>query len=163
MKKNMKIILLVFLVVFSIFSVAACEQRKNKEEKIEETEMMEKDKGDKEDRETSEADYEAMIVRNQQFSDSVTQMDEIKEARVMTYGETSIVGTTLEEGQELNDDLKEKIMNMIKDTDESVTEVKVTDDEGVIGELTEAEDRIKTGEAYENLEENIKGIFEKVE
>lgn len=163
MKKNMKIILVMLLVIFSILSIAACEQKKNNKEKTEETEMMKQNEGDKEAEETNETDYEAMIVRNQQFSDSITQMDEIKEAKVMTYGETSIVGTTLEEGQELNDDLKEKIMNMIKDTDESVTEVKVTDDEGVIGELTEAEDRIKTGETYENLEENIKGIFEKVE
>ena len=54
-------------------------------------------------------------------------------------------------------------MNMIKDSDETITEVKVTADEGVINEITEVEDRIKTGEAYENIEENIKSILDKVE
>lgn len=163
MKKNIKIVLSLLLVFLSIISIAACDQKKNKNDTTEKTNNMEKNEGDKETGEKEEADYETMIIRNQQFSDSITQMDEIKEAKVMTYGETSIAGVTLEEGQELNDELKEKIMNEIKDTDESITEVKVTNDEGVIGELTEAEDKIKSGEASENLEENIKGIYEKIE
>ncbi|GAA0178655.1 hypothetical protein SH2C18_16700 [Clostridium sediminicola] len=163
MKKNIKIVLSLLLVFLSIISIAACDQKKNKNDTTEKTNNMEKNEGDKETGEKEEADYETMIIRNQQFSDSLTQMDEIKEAKVMTYGETSIAGVTLEEGQELNDELKEKIMNEIKDTDESITEVKVTNDEGVIGELTEAEDKIKSGEASENLEENIKGIYEKIE
>lgn len=163
MKKISKITLTVAMSVIFLLSIAACQQEKSGKNNAKENGTMNQSEGDKEEEQTSEIDYETMIVRNQQFSDSLTQMDEIKDAKVITYDNSSVAGVTMKDGAELNDEMKEKIQNMIKDTDDTITDVKVTNDEGIIGEMTEAEDRMKTGEAYENLEENIKGIFEKIE
>lgn len=163
MKKNLKKIATVAIAVMVLLSISACDQEKSDKKNTEDSKTTEQNEGDKENEQESEVDYETMIVRNQQFSDSLTQMDEIKDAKIITYDNSSAVGVTMKDGTELNEEMREKIQNMIKDTDETVTDVKITNDEGVIGEMTETEDRMKAGEAYENLEENIKGIFDKIE
>ncbi|ASV69573.1 YhcN/YlaJ family sporulation lipoprotein [Cytobacillus sp. FSL W7-1323] len=59
-------------------------------------------------------------------ADNITQMDEVKRARVLLTGDNAYVAATLANGNELTQDLEKKIADQVKSTDQNIDDVYVS-------------------------------------
>ncbi|WP_461207691.1 YhcN/YlaJ family sporulation lipoprotein [Clostridium sp. DL1XJH146] len=187
MKKFNKVLVVLFSAILVFVIATACQNDIEKEEdnilteenedkdmeeedaKNVEDDGMEETEGTDDEKEATEGqevstNYETMLLRDQKISDMIKSMDEIKEAEVATYENNTLIAVTLQDDvDELNEQLREKIIEEAKAVDETIENVKITEDENIKEELKTTKESMKSQEMSEDLENKIKELFEGID
>ncbi|WP_415874110.1 YhcN/YlaJ family sporulation lipoprotein [Domibacillus aminovorans] len=84
-------------------------------------------------------------------ADRVEELDEVNGATVLVTDHKAYAAVDLKNGTEVNDDLKNKIEEKVKESDTSVGKVYVSEDPDFSTQMKDYADRIKAGEPAEGF------------
>ena len=94
----------------------------------------------------------------------IAQISEIREARVVTTGDTALVGVYFDPSYrgEMTERIREMIASEIKQADANIKTVAVTAEDDDVEDIFEMSDRVHRGGLMAELEEDIREIVREV-
>lgn len=146
-----KIILLVMLV--SVILQIGCRKPNHEitKEQLENEEYIEVGGVDKE-----------ILTRSERIADSVVELFGIDDSVSVVFNDIAVVGIVLSYDKELDQELKEDIINRVKETDSQIQEVNITQKDKNINQLNEIIIGLLNGNPYDSYVEEINKIIDKV-
>lgn len=103
-----------------------------------------------------------ILTRSERIADSVVELFGIDDSVSIVFNDIAVVGIVLSYDKELDGELKEDIVNRIKETDPQIKEVNITKTEKNVEQLNEIIIGLLNGNPYDNYVEEINNIIEKV-
>lgn len=149
MKKNIVLLILVVVIV-----LGGCQnpQQNIIEGELPQDEVIEVGGEDKE-----------IINRSEDISDYVVELFGIDDAVTIIFNDTAVIGVILAYDQKINDDIKNIIRDTVKEKDELIKEVKITDNKKLFSQINNIIEGLLNGKSYDNYVSEIDKIIEKIQ
>ena len=140
-------------IVLSLILQLGCTKPKNEitKDSIEDNESIEVGGLDKE-----------ILTRSERISDSIVELFGIDDSVTVIFNDIVVVGVVLSYDKELDQELKDDIINRINETDPQIQEVNITLKEKNIKQLNEIIIGLLNGNPYDNYVEEISKIIDRV-
>lgn len=143
-----------YLLIAGIVIIGGCTgQQKITEEDL----SMEKDLAitvDGQDRE--------IIERSETISDIVVDIYGIDDATTIIFNDMAIIGVKIAYDQKLTDDIKNTIIDIVKEKDPYINQVKVTQKNSVFNQIDHIISELLNGKAYDSFVKEIDKIQNKI-
>ncbi|WP_046178458.1 YhcN/YlaJ family sporulation lipoprotein [Domibacillus tundrae] len=96
-------------------------------------------------------------------ADRVKELEEVDDATVLVTDHTAYAAVNLKNGTEVNDDLKNRIEEKVKEADTSVEKVYVSEDPDFSTQMKDYADRIKAGDPiggfFDEFSDSVRRVF----
>lgn len=103
-----------------------------------------------------------ILTRSEKISDSIVELFGIDDSVTVIFNDIAVVGVVLSYDKELDQELKDDIINRIKETDPQIQEVNITQKDKTIKQLNEIIIGLLNGNPYDDYVEEINKIIDKV-
>lgn len=112
-----------------------------------------------EEREESEENQE--VIKGEVAADSLVDITGIDDATVLFSNNQAIVAVVLTEG-ELSEELKNRVIDIIKDYDEDVTRINITSDVNLFYRIDDIQQSLIRGEKSNTIDKDIENILNEI-
>lgn len=103
-----------------------------------------------------------ILTRSEKISDSIVELFGLDDSVTVIFNDIAVVGIVLSYDKELDEELKEDIINRINGTDPQIQEIYITQKEKNIKQLNEIIIGLLNGNPYDSYVEEINRIIDKV-
>ncbi|HEY8363455.1 MAG TPA: YhcN/YlaJ family sporulation lipoprotein [Tissierellaceae bacterium] len=107
------------------------------------------------------AEDKAIIDRSETLSDHVVELFGIDDAATIIFNDTALVSVIMAYDKEFNEDIKELIIDTVLETDSSIKEVIVSNDEKTFYQIVDIILDMMNGTPYDNYVNDISKLIEK--
>lgn len=102
-----------------------------------------------------------ILERSEKISDIVVELFGIDGATTLIFNDTAIVSVIISYDQKLNDDTRETIINVVKENDKLIKNVKIADDEKTFNEIENIIGGLLNGKPYDDYILDINKILDR--
>ncbi|MBR3928137.1 MAG: YhcN/YlaJ family sporulation lipoprotein [Clostridia bacterium] len=104
------------------------------------------------------------LVDGEKVEENLSKISEISQARVIVNSDTALVAVKFNPAYkgELTDRIREMISNEIKKADPRIKTVTVTADENAVTKAYALSDRMRAGEAFEALKNDVEDLLRSI-
>lgn len=106
-------------------------------------------------------DYD-LLIRSEGISDAVVNLFGIDNATSIIFNDKVAVGLEMAEGHEFTEDVKNSIVNTVKEKDNSISEVLVSDNKKIFNEIESVIEALLNGKSYDEQVNKISNIIESI-
>lgn len=103
-----------------------------------------------------------VIKRSEDLSDYIVELFGIDDVTTIIFNDTALVGIVTAYDNELTEDLKILINDLVIEKDSEIKEVLISDDENIFKEVANIINDLMNGKAYDNYVGSISRIISKV-
>lgn len=160
MRKRIKIFSLL-LILSIIISGCSLGEKKNQDDNRVDEDMTQEEIFEDISLNVSGKDYE-LLIRSEGISDAVVNLFGIDNATSIVFNDKVVIGLEMAEGHEFTDDVKNSIMNIVKEKDSGIAEVLITDDRQVFNEIESVVEALLNGKSYDDQVNKINSIIESI-
>jgi|GEM_PF-759340 len=157
-RKNILILLLVISIILS-----GCSSLKNesKNEDMIENEMGQNEQQDEASLDVGGKDYD-LLIRSEGISDAVVNLFGVDNATSIILNDKVAVALEMADGHDFTQEVKETVINAVKEKDNTISEVLVSDDKKVFNEIESIIIALLNGKSYDEQVNKISNIMEKL-
>ena len=125
---------------------------------------------EKEIREVDEPDYisievgsedEIILNRSEDLSNHIVELFGVDDTATIIFNDTALVGIVTAYDNELTDDLKSLINDLVLEKDSGINEVLITDDKKTFNEIITIVNGLMSGKSYDSYVGKISKMVEK--
>ncbi|OLS02024.1 YhcN/YlaJ family sporulation lipoprotein [Tissierella creatinophila] len=102
-----------------------------------------------------------ILERSEKISDIVVELFGIDGATTLIFNDTAIVSVIISYDQKLNDDTRETIVNVVKENDNLIKNVKIAEDEKTFNEIENIIGELLNGKPYDDYVLEINKILDR--
>lgn len=115
-----------------------------------------------EERRATEANQE--VIKGEVAADALVDFSEIDDATVLFFNNQAVVAVVLSEGKKgvLSENLKNRIIDTIKDYDENVTRINMTIDKKLFNQIDDIQQSLIRGEQSKTFSNDIEDILYRI-
>lgn len=156
-KKKLLLLILIGIIL------AGCSLRENVTEKnnAKEDEIVQEENEDQKSLDVSSKDYD-LLIRSEGISDAVVNLFGIDNATTIIFNDMAAVAVEVAEDNTFTEELKQTIVETVKENDKSINKVFVTDDKQIFDEIEEVISALIDGKSYDSQVEKINSIIGKL-
>lgn len=156
-KKKLLLLILIGIIL------AGCSLRENVTEKnnAKEDEIVQEENEDQKSLDVSSKDYD-LLIRSEGISDAVVNLFGIDNATTIIFNDMAAVAVEVAEDNTFTEELKQTIVETVKENDKSINKVFVTDDKQIFDEIEEVISALLKGKSYDSQVEKITSIIGKL-
>lgn len=104
-----------------------------------------------------------ILRRSEDLSDYVVELYGIDDAVTIIFNDTAVVGVVLAYDQKMEKDIEEVIINTVKEKDNRIKDVKVSDNKRLFQDINAIIEALLNGKSYDNYVAEINRIIEKID
>jgi len=108
------------------------------------------------------SDSKDIVERSEKLSDIIVEQYGIDDVTTIILNDTAIIGVRLAYDQKIDDIIKEKVQNIVLNSDSLITIVKVSDNKEIYESINDIVLRVLQGQEYEILLNDINDINNKI-
>ncbi len=156
-KKKLLLLILIGIIL------TGCSMGENITEKNNATkdELIQEEKEDQISLDVSSKDYD-LLIRSEGISDAVVNLFGIDNATSIIFNDTVAVAVEVAEDNTFSEELKQTIVETVKENEKSINKVLVTDDKQIFDEIEEVISALLNGKSYDSQVEKITSIIGKL-
>ncbi len=124
-------------------------------------ELVQEEKEDQISLDVSSKDYD-LLIRSEGISDAVVNLFGIDNATSIIFNDTVAVAVEVAEDNTFSEELKQTIVETVKENEKSINKVLVTDDKQIFDEIEEVISALLNGKSYDSQVEKITSIIGKL-
>ena len=147
----MKKYILLSLIVFSVLTIGCVDEGMDKSKTKNEDPLLTVDISDKE-----------ILERSEKISDLVVELFGIDGATTLIFNDTAIISVIISYDQKLTDETRETIVNVVKENDEFIKDVKIAEDEKTFNEIEDILSELLKGKSYDDYILDINKVLDKI-
>jgi len=153
---------LLLLILIGII-LTGCSLEKNITDKNNSTkdEIVQEENKDQISLDVSSKDYD-LLIRSEGISDAVVSLFGIDNATSIIFNDMAAVAVEVAEDNTFSEELKQTIVETVKENDKSINKVFVTDNEQIFNEIEEVISNLVDGKSYDSQVEKINSIIGKL-
>lgn len=107
-------------------------------------------------------DSKDIIERSEFLSDKVVEQYGIDDTTTIILNDTALVGVKLAYDEEIDEEVKELINNIVLDSDTLINNVKISDDKDIFHSIDDIVFNILQGKEYESLLNDINNLNNRI-
>lgn len=102
-----------------------------------------------------------VIDRSEDLSDYIVELFGIDDVATIIFNDTALVGVVTSYDNELTDDLKSLINDLVMEKDTDIKHVSISSDEKIFNEIVNIVNDLMSGKSYDNYVGSISKMIEK--
>lgn len=104
-----------------------------------------------------------LLIRSEEISNAVVSLFGIDNTTSIIFNDKVVVALEMAEGHKLTDDVRKTIINTIKEKDNNISKILITDDKRIFNEIEEVISALLHGKSYDSQVDNINKIIKAVQ
>lgn len=108
------------------------------------------------------AQDQEIIERSELISDIIVDMYSIDDATTIIFNDTAIIGIKIAYNQKMNEELKNSIIEKVKESDPLINQVKVTTKANIFSQIDNILGELLQGKSYDSFVNEINKIQNKI-
>jgi len=154
-----RVILLLLLIISIIFTGCSFNRNELQNDNVIDEENIQQEMEDGISLDVGGKDYD-LLIRSEGISDAVVKLFGIDNATSIIFNDKVAVALEMAEGHDFTQDVKQTVINTVKEKDSSISEVLVSDDKRIFNEIESVILALLNGESYDEQVNKISKIME---